>query len=181
MNKRKELSFKVSLGGIVSALSLVLMIISGITISMEYAIPMITGALLMMLVVEFGKGFASVIYIAVSILSLLILGNKEPAVMYLMFFGYYPIIKSILEKHLKKISCWIVKYLVFNVSMIASYFVVTKIFMIPFDDMDSFGKFGTLLLLLAGNVIFPLYDVLLTRLVSIYIYKWQKHIKRVFK
>ena len=61
MNKRKELSFKVSLGGIVSALSLVLMIISGITISMEYAIPMITGALLMMLVVEFGKGFAGII------------------------------------------------------------------------------------------------------------------------
>ena len=181
MNKRKELSFKVALGGVIAAVSLVLMIISGITISLEYAIPMITGALLMVLVVEFSKGFASVIYIAVSILSLLILGNKEPAVMYLMFFGYYPIIKSILEKHLKKISCWIVKYLVFNLSMVASYFVVTKIFMIPFDDMDSFGKFGLLLLLFAGNVIFPLYDVLLTRLVSIYIYKWQKHIKRVFK
>lgn len=181
MNKRKELSFKASLGGIVSALSLVLMIISGITISLEYAIPMITGALLMVLVVEFSKGFATVVYIAVSVLSLLILGNKEPAIMYLMFFGYYPIIKSILEGHLKKIFCRIVKYLVFNASMIASYFVVTRIFMIPFDDMDSFGKFGILLLLLAGNIIFPLYDVLLTRLVSVYIYKWQKHIKRVFK
>ena len=101
MNKRKQLTFKVSLGGIISALSLVLMIVSGITFSLEYAIPMITGALLMMLVVEFGKGFAGIIYIVVSILSLLILGNKEPAVMYLMFFGYYPIIKSVLEKHLK--------------------------------------------------------------------------------
>ena len=123
MNKRKELTFKVALGGIVSALSLVLMILSGVTFSLEYAIPMITGALLMVLVVEFGKGFAGVIYLVVSVLSLLLLGNKEPAVMYLMFFGYYPIIKSILEQRFK--SCWILKYIIFNISMIASYFVVT--------------------------------------------------------
>ncbi len=181
MNKRKELSFKVALGGIVSALSLVLMIISGVAVSLEYAIPMVTGALLMVLVVEFSKGFAGIIYVVVSILSLLLLGNKEPAVMYLMFFGYYPILKSILEQKLKKISCWIIKYLIFNISMVASYFVVTRIFMISFDDIKEFGKFALPLLLLAGNILFFMYDVLLTRLVSIYIYRWQKHIKRVFK
>lgn len=174
MNKRKELSFKVALGGIVSALSLVLMIISGVAVSLEYAIPMITGALLMVLVVEFGKGFAGIIYVVVSILSLLLLGNKEPAVMYLMFFGYYPILKSVLEQRLKKISCWIIKYLIFNISMVASYFVVTRIFMISFDDIKEFGKFALPLLLLAGNILFFMYDVLLTRLVSIYIYRYKK-------
>lgn len=179
MNKRKELTFKVALGGIVSALSLVLMILSGVTFSLEYAIPMITGALLMVLVVEFGKGFAGVIYLVVSVLSLLLLGNKEPAVMYLMFFGYYPIVKSILEQRFK--SCWVLKYIIFNVSMIASYFVVTKIFMISFDDIKDLGKYALLILLLVGNVLFAMYDVLLTRLVSIYIYRWRKHIKRVFK
>ncbi len=179
MNKRKELTFKVALGGIVSALSLVLMILSGVTFSLEYAIPMITGALLMVLVVEFGKGFAGIIYLVVSVLSLLLLGNKEPAVMYLIFFGYYPIIKSILEQRFK--SCWILKYIIFNVSMIASYYVVTKIFMISFDDIKDLGKYALLILLLAGNVLFAMYDVLLTRLVSIYIYRWRKHIKRVFK
>ncbi len=181
MNKRKQLSFKVALGGVVAALSIVLMIISGVTVSLEYAIPMITGALLMMLVVEFGKSFAVVIYIAVSIISMLLLGNKEPAIMYLMFFGYYPIIKSILENRLKGIFCWIIKYFIFNVSIISSYFVVTKVFMISFDDIKEFGKFALPILLLAGNVLFFMYDILLTRLVSMYIYRWQKHIKRVFK
>ena len=179
MNKRKELTFKVALGGIISALSLVLMILSGVTISLEYAIPMITGALLMVLVVEFGKGFAGIIYIVVGALSLLLLGNKEPAVMYLMFFGYYPIIKSVIEQRFR--FCWILKYIIFNVSMIASYFAVTRIFMISFDDVKDFGKYALPVLLLAGNVLFAMYDVLLTRLVSIYIYRWRKHIKRVFK
>ncbi len=181
MNKRKILSFKVALGGVVAALSLLFMILAGVTSTLVYAIPMITGALLMMLVVEFGHGFAGLIYVAVSIISLLLLGNKEAAIMYLAFFGYYPILKSILEKHIKGFVCWIVKYLIFNVAMVVSYFVITKIFMISFDDIESFGKFALPLLLLAGNVLFVMYDVVLTRLVSIYLYRWRKSIKRVFK
>ncbi len=181
MNKRKLLSFKVALGGVVAALSLLFMILAGVTSTLVYAIPMITGALLMMLVVEFGQGFASLIYVAVSVLSLLLLGNKEAAIMYVGFFGYYPIIKSVLEKHLKGFICWIVKYLIFNVAMVASYFVTTKIFMISFEDIESFGKFALPLLLLSGNVLFVMYDIVLTRLVTIYLYRWRKYIKRVFK
>lgn len=181
MNKRKILSFKVALGGVVAALSLLLMILAGVTSTLVYAIPMITGALLMMLVVEFGQSFAGLIYVAVSIISLLLLGNKEAAIMYIAFFGYYPIIKSVLEKHLKGFICWIVKYVIFNVAMILSYFIVTKIFMISFEDVESFGKFALPLLLFAGNILFAMYDVVLTRLVSIYMYRWRKYIKRVFK
>ena len=181
MNKRKILSVKVALGGVIAALSLLLMILAGVTSTLVYAIPMITGALLMMLVVEFGQGFASLIYVAVSILSLLILGNKEAAIMYIAFFGYYPILKSVLEKHIKGFICWIVKYLIFNVAMIASYFIVTKIFLISFEDIESFGKYALPLLLLAGNVLFVMYDIVLTRLVSIYLYRWRKFVKRVFK
>ncbi len=181
MNKRKILSFKVALGGVIAALSLVLMLLAGVTSTLVYAIPMITGALLMMLVVEFGQTFAGLIYVVVSILSLLLLGNKEVAIMYVAFFGYYPIIKSILEKHLKGFICWIVKYIIFNVAMVLSYFIVTKIFMISFDDIESFGEFALPLLLLAGNIVFVMYDIVLTRLVSIYLYRWRKHVKRVFK
>ena len=181
MNKRKALSFKVALGGVVAALSLLFMILAGVTSTLVYAIPMITGALLMMLVVEFGHGFATLIYVAVSVLSLLLLGNKEAAIMYVAFFGYYPIIKSILEKHIRSFVCWIVKYLIFNVAIVSSYFITTRIFMISFEDIESLGKFALPLLLLAGNVLFVIYDIMLTRLVSVYLYRWRKSIKRVFK
>ncbi len=181
MNNRKKLSFKVALGGIIAALSVLLMIFAGVTTTLVYAIPMVVGALLMMLVVEFGAGFAALVYVAVSIISMLILGNKEAAIMYVAFFGYYPIIKGFLEKYLKNITCWIVKYLIFNVAMVASYFIVSKIFMISFEDMEEFGEYSMLVLLCAGNILFAMYDIMLTRLVSVYIYKWRKSIKRVFK
>lgn len=181
MNKRKQISFKVALGGVAAALSVLLMVLAGLTSTLVYAIPMLVGAILIVLVIEFGTGFATAVYVAVSVISLLILGNKEAAVMYVAFFGYYPILKSLIEKHFKPVLCWIIKYIVFNVAMVASYFAVTKIFMISFDDIASFGKWALPLLLLAGNVVFAMYDVLLTRLVTLYFYKWQKYIKRMFK
>ena len=181
MNNRKKLSFKVALGGVIAALSLLLMLVAGVTTSLVYAIPMITGAFLMVLVIEFGAGFAGLEYLAISIISMLLLGNKEAAIMYVAFFGYYPIIKSFIEKYMGKILSWIVKYVIFNISMVVAYFVVSKIFMITFDDMEVFGKYALLILLLAGNILFVVYDIMLTRLVTIYVYRWQKYIKRVFK
>lgn len=181
MNNRKKLSFKVAVGGIIAALSLLLMMVAGVTTSLVYAIPMITGALLMVLVIEFGAGFAGLEYLAISIISMLLLGNKEAAVMYVAFFGYYPIIKSFIEKYCNKIISWIIKYVIFNVSMIVAYFVVSKIFMISFDDLEIFGKFALPILLFMGNILFAMYDIMLTRLVTIYLYRWQKYLKRMFK
>ncbi|MBR5246366.1 MAG: hypothetical protein IKV25_03215 [Clostridia bacterium] len=181
MNMRKKISIKVSLGGVIAAISLLLMLVAGVTTSLVYAIPMITGAFLMVLVIEFGARFAALEYIAISIISMLLLGNKEAAIMYVAFFGYYPIIKSFIEKISNKTVTWIVKYLLFNISMVASYFIVSKIFMITFDDLEDFGKYAMLVLLLIGNILFVLYDIMLTRLVTIYIYRWQKYVKRMFR
>lgn len=181
MNKRKNLASKVALGGVATALSMVLMLIAGVTSTLVYAIPMFVGMLLIVLVIETGKGLATAVYIAVSILSLLILGNKEAAIMYVAFFGYYPILKGIIERYSKTVLSWIIKYMVFNIAMVGAYFIITKIFMISFEDIASFGKWALPLLLFAGNVVFAMYDVLLTRLITIYFYRWQKYFKRVFK
>lgn len=181
MNKIKFRSFKAAFGGIVAALSLLFMLLTSIFPTLTYTMPAIAGALLMALVIEIGSGFAGSVYVAVGILSLLLVADKEAAVMYIAFFGYYPILKAFIESHLKKIPSWIIKFIVFNISMIISYFVVSKVFNIPFDDMGMFGEYALFGLLAMGNVAFLLYDILLTRLVSIYLYRWQKYIKRVFK
>ena len=80
-----------------------------------------------------------------------------------------------------KIVSWIIKYIIFNISMIASYFVVAKVFMITFDDIEFLGKFALPTLLFAGNIVFALYDIALTRLVTTYLLSWRKYVKRVFK
>lgn len=174
-------SFKVALGGVIASLSIVLMLLTGIIPVLTYAVPVICGALLMILVIEVSPRLAISVYAAIAILSVLIVADKEAAVMYAAFFGYYPILKGFLEKHLKKILCWIMKYIVFNITMIISYFLVSRIFGITFSDLDTLGEFAMPLFLIAGNVIFALYDVALTRLITAYLFRWQRYIKKLFK
>lgn len=181
MNNLKNRSFKVAFGGIVAALSLVFMFSTGIIPTLTYAVPAVCGALLMILVIEVTRGFALSVYLAVAILSLLIVADKEAAVMYTAFFGYYPVIKSIFEYRLKKVMCRTAKYAVFNTAMIVSYFIASKVFGIEYDEVGLIGKYTLFFLLAIGNVVFCLYDIALTRLVSAYLYRWRKYVKRFFK
>lgn len=181
MNKKKFNAFKVALGGVVSALSVVLMFSTGLIPTLTYAIPAMAGMLLIVISIEISPKFATVVYVAVSMLSLLVVADKEAAVMYAAFFGYYPIIKGFIEKKLSGIVEWIVKCVIFNIAVISAYFVVSKIFMISYEDLGSLGKYAMPVFLVICNIVFALYDIALTRLLSAYIYNWRKYIKRMFK
>ncbi len=173
-------SSKTAVCGMVAALSVVIMMLTVIPV-MTYSAPAFAGILLMVIVIEINKKWAFGVYVAVGILSLLLAADKEAAVMYVAFFGYYPIIKAILESKLPKLLEWISKFLIFNVTMVASYFVLIRVFGLSMDDMNELGKYGPLILLAMGNVVFVVFDIAITRLATLYIYKWQKPFKKLFK
>lgn len=173
-------SSKTAVCGMVAALSVVIMMLTVIPV-MTYSAPAFAGILLMVIVIEINKKWAFGVYVAVGILSLLLAADKEAAVMYVAFFGYYPIIKAILESKLPKILEWISKFLIFNVTMVASYFVLIRVFGLSMDDMNELGKYGPLILLAMGNVVFVVFDIAITRLATLYIYKWQKPFRKLFK
>lgn len=164
----------------IAALSVVIMMLTIIPV-MTYAAPAFAGILLMVVVIEINKKWAFGVYAAAGILSLLLATDKEAAVMYVAFFGYYPIIKAVLESKLPRAVEWIVKFLIFNVTMVASYFVLIKVFGISMEDMNELGKYGPLILLALGNVVFVVFDIAITRIATLYIIKWQKQFRRLFK
>lgn len=174
-------SSKTALGGIVSALSVVLMLMTAVIPFMSYALPLIAGALLILMVIEINKSWAFIVYAAVSLLAVFVVPDKEAAVFYVAFFGYYPIIKSTLEKHLPRVVEWIVKFAIFNFAVIAAYLFTVKVLGIPFDDIGEWGRYGMLVLLAVANVTFLVYDIMLTKLVTLYLYKFRKSFKKIFK
>lgn len=174
-------SSKTALGGIVSALSVVLMLMTAVIPFMSYALPLMAGALLILMVIEINKSWAFIVYVAVSLLAVFVVPDKEAAVFYVAFFGYYPIIKSTLEKHLPRVLEWVVKFFIFNAAVIAAYFFTVKVLGIPFDDMGEWGKYGVFALLAVANVTFLVYDIMLTKLVTLYLYKFRKSFKKIFK
>ncbi len=177
----KRQSTKVALCGIISSVSVVLMFMTGLVPFLTYTLPAVSGALLAIIVIEINKKWATGAYIAISLLSLLIVADKEAAMFFVAFFGYYPIIKEVIENKLPKILEWVVKLLLFNVAAVAAYAVIIYVFGIPFDELEEYGKYSVLILLAMGNVIFVLYDYCMTSLITLYYQRWQKSFHNLFK
>ena len=172
---------KVALGGVLGALSLVCMLLTIIPTA-TYALPAIAGVVLMPLVVEWGARFGFTVYAAVSVLALIMAPDKEAALLFVAFFGHYPIIKALAEKHIRQLSIrWCVKFAVFNVCVVAAYALLIWVFAFPMDGFEVFGISALWLLLLFGNVVFWLYDVALTRVITLYIYRLRNHLMRLIR
>jgi hypothetical protein len=174
-------SSKCAIGGIVSALSLVLMISVAIVPFLTYALPAVAGVLVIFIVIEIDKKWAFGVYSAVGILAFLLVHDKEVAMMYIAFFGYYPIIKAVLESRLPTALCWIIKVVTFAVTMVAAYLFLIFVMGITIDEIDEFGAVAVPMLLGAGCVAFVAYDIALTRIITVYLLKWRKYFKRYFK
>lgn len=147
---------------------------------LTYAIPAIAGAVIMIPLVEIGKGYAALTYI-VTCLPVMLFAENEAKLMYVCFFGYYPIIKAIFEKVKIRVIEFILKFAVFNGAVTAVYLLLSNIFMIDMEGIGDYGKYGVILLYVVGNVAFLLYDICLARLCTVYIYRLHPKIKKIMK
>ena len=180
-------SAKTAIGGMTAALSVVLMLPSVMGL-WTYALPAFAGILVMFTIIEIDKKWASGIFVAVSLLSLMLLPNKEAAVFYLCFFGNYPIIKCLLEgKKIPRVLEYIIKFIVFNAEVLLAGFIMVKVFGMPMAELLGtegetafWVEYALPITLAMGNVTFILFDKLLTMMVTIYLVKWQKKFRKMF-
>lgn len=104
---------------IVTALSVVLLFLGGITFVLAYTMPMIVGLFMIMLNRTFGKSSAWITYAATSALSFILVSDKECMLMYVMLFGFYPMVHEELGKIRMKLLRITLKLLIFNVLLVA--------------------------------------------------------------
>ena len=149
-----------TISGMVSALSVVIMLLTNIMPSMMYVIPIITGAIVFAVNEIIGKKWALGVFFVTSFISFILLTDKEAALNYTLFFGYYPLLKPVYEK-LSKVLSWGVKVLTFNVALVAIGLIVIFIFKLPFLDEDM-GKFTIPVFAVLFNIVFVMYDIMFT-------------------
>lgn len=174
-------SSKCAIGGILSALSLVLMISVAIIPFLTYALPAVAGTLIVLMVIETDKKWAFGVYAAVAILAMILVPDKEVAVMYLAFFGYYPILKSAVESKFNSVVGWIIKVSTFLVTIVLSYIMMINLMGVTIDEVEEFGIIAVPMLLGMGTFAFVMYDIALTKLIILYLQKFRKLFKRYFK
>lgn len=149
-----------TISGVVSALSVVIMLLTNVMPSMMYVIPIVTGAIVFAVNEIIGKKWALGVFFVTSLISFILLTDKEAVLNYTLFFGYYPLLKPIYER-LPKVLSWGVKVLTFNVAIVLIGTIVTFVFKLPFLDED-FGKLTIPVFLILFNVVFIMYDVMFT-------------------
>ena len=185
--KQLSQASKTAIGGMAAALSVVLLIPTALDLFV-YALPALAGFLTLFCVIELGKGWAFGVYGATSILSLLLVPNKEAAVMYVAFFGYYAIVKALLENSkLPRAAEYLLKFLVFNAAVVSAYLVLIYVFGMPLDDvlgLDGdvwWAKYALPVMLVSGNVVFLVFDFALTRMAMVYLKVFQPKLRRLFR
>ncbi len=171
-------SLKYAFAGVLSALSVIFLAAGSIVWIFSYTMPLICGIIIVIALKTFDIKTALVIYAAVSVLSLFLLSDKESALIYVMFCGYYPVIKEKTVK-LNKVLKIIIKLLVFNVGIIGAELICIYVFGIPFDDF--LGKWGAVIMLALGNIVFIIYDRLLEILTLIYEKKYKSRVEKLLK
>lgn len=172
MSHNMRRSTQVALGGMIAALSLLFLFLTGVFPFATYILPAAAGILLVAVVVESGWRWALGVYAAVSLLAVFIAPDREAAVMYLGFFGFYPVLKAFLERLHSRFLEWFLKFALFNLCMVASYLFI--IYILGLNDVftdSTFGLYTIPVLLAAGNIAFLVYDIALSRLVVSYV-RW---------
>lgn len=169
------LSKKISFCSILCALSVVILSLGSVIEVVDISTAALASFIVIVAMLELGGYYPFLLYLSTSVLAFLLLPTKTVAFMYILFFGFYPILKKYLERLPFWLS-WIAKFAVFNI-IIFAYIALAKHLMFP--DIDN-AKIYLFLLL---NVIFFTLDLALTLFVTAYVRRFRRllQIFRFFK
>ena len=167
-NTRRQ-SLMVAFCGMAAGLSVVVMLLGGVIPAATYAVPMLCGLLLLPVLLEFGQKAAWTVYVAVSLLALMLGFDKEAAFFYI-FMGYYPIVKWKIDRCPVRWKRLLIKLALFSVSIGLMYGLLALLFPLA-AFMQEFHEMGLwMTAATAGMYLFCMlaYDRLLLPLSLIY-------------
>ncbi len=174
-------SSKAALGGIIAALSVVIMLITYISPLLVYTVPPFAGILLIIIVKEISRRWAFGTYAAVSVLSMLFIADREAAVFFVFFFGYYPILRDFITEKIKnKTVLFLLKLVIFNAALIAAVYTCSYVFHIDYSEFSTTGEAMIFLFWGLMNIVFISYDYFIFRLLILYDNRIKKQFTRLF-
>ena len=144
-------SQKIATGGLLCALSLLFLYLCNVIPSGKIAMICLSSFCIGLCVALINIKFSLITYVAVSILSLILLPNKIIPLLFILFFGNYPVAKLFLEKIKKTYLMWIVKFIVFNIYAVFTYFVITCFINVEIN-------FAVPMIILIANFDYVVYD-----------------------
>lgn len=176
-----------TIASVCAALGVVILLIGSWIEVMDLTAVFLASLLVVFAIEELGSPWQYLVWLVTSALALLLLvspSGKFCAFEYALFGGLYPILKYHIEK-LPRTIARVLKCLAFNLLFGLIMFASVKLFgleeiTLPVIGTLSKGGYFAILFIL-GNIVFVVYDILLTRLLLLYHRRWRKRIERFLK
>ena len=170
---RTERTRRIAICAMLSAVGVVVLYLGSLIEVLDISMAVIASVFVIFAVIEYGKAAPWMIYGVTGILSAILLPQKLPAAIYILFCGFYPIIKEKIEKLSSKIAQWALKELIFNACLIILMVLGNYILMI---DMKAWFAIEVVFFALANGT-FVIYDIALTRIISLYIFRLRRKLR----
>ena len=167
---RKNKSFKLALGGICLALTLIFMFAGSFAPGIELTLFAISSLFVAVMIIETGVGGGLLLYAAAVILGLILVPGKVALIPYIFLFGYYGVAKYFIEKLQHGTSQIIVKVVFFAAVLCVGLLGFKELVLGAVELPD----YPTAILIIGGIVLMMLYDYIYTLAINIYVTKVQR-------
>ena len=156
--------FRVAFCAMIIALSVLFLLGAELIPSAQLALCCLAGFFVGAVVATLGYGSALLCWAGASLLGLILLPGKGSALLFLMVFGLYPMVNSLVEKLRPAALAWIVKLAWCNALLAVCLLGLSRLL---FPELKG-GTFSLTVFWLAGVGLFVLYDVTFTRVMIYY-------------
>jgi hypothetical protein len=150
-------------------LGVVMLTLGAVLSALDLTMVAMASILVYFAVLEMGTPYQYLIYAVTGLLSILMLPVKFAAFLYIIFGGIYPFLKRLLER-LSAVVGWIIKLIYFNA--VITVMILGSKYLFGIDDEKL-----SLSVYLLGNAAFILYDIAMTKLLTVYFTKLRKKLK----
>jgi hypothetical protein len=176
MDRKIKGTRALTVSAVLCALGVILLALGALLQVLDITMAALASFLVIFAVIELGGKYPFLIYAVTALLSMLLVPYKTAPLMYLCFAGYYPLLKAVLEGRMLKIWAWVLKLLAFNVALALTVFLAVKIFA-AFVVPAVWYYF----LLPVCSVVFVIYDIALTRVITAYLTRWRHRFRFLHK
>ncbi|MBO5649157.1 MAG: hypothetical protein J6S76_04525 [Clostridia bacterium] len=162
-------SKKIALCAILSAFSVLMLFAGAVFDVLSMTMVAVASMFVVVVMIEVGDPYPFLTWGVTSALSMILLPNKLPAILYLLFGGLYPIAKERFER-LHYVVAWTLKISYINTALILVVIATKYIFYLNDSSMDFTVPF-----ILLANLALILYDIALSKIILLYIVKIRRH------
>ena len=179
--EKKSVKIKlIALSAMFSALGTVILFLGGMLGDLDMTVCALASLIVLVAIIEMGVASGIMVYAVTSALALILFPMYFITPLYVLFIGFYPLLKYFAEKQRTPVA-WLIKLTVLNlmtaVLLLLAYYVYgINIYDVGIGDIN-FGKWAILVLYVLVNITVAVFDYCITNLTKIYNFKLRKIFK----